>query len=143
MRADPKTEAAVMSIVQQSLEAFVKRDIDSLLAFFAPDPDVVVIGTGRDEKCIGLAEIKAILERAFAQFEDASVEFGWHSVSAAGSVALVAADVILYLKTSDREMSEQVRLTVVLEQRGDRWLIIQWHDSLPAAGQKDGQAFAT
>ena len=143
MKADPKTEAAVMKIVKQWFEAFVKRDIDAVLAFFAPDPDVVVIGTGRDEKCIGLAEIKAILERAFAQFKDASVEFGWHSVSAAGSVALVAADVILHMKTSDREMSEQVRLTVALERRGNKWLIIQWHDSLPAAGQKDGQAFAT
>ncbi|MFC1957808.1 nuclear transport factor 2 family protein [Chloroflexota bacterium] len=78
-----------------------------------------------------------------AQFEDASVEFGWHSVSAAGSMALVAADVILHLKTSDREMSEQIRLTVALERRGNKWLIVQWHDSLPAAGQKDGQAFAT
>ena len=143
MRADPKTEAAVMSIVQQSLEAFVKRDIDSLLAFFASDPDVVVIGTGRDEKCIGLVQIKVILERAFAQFKDASFEFGWHSVSTAGLVALVATDVILHIKTSDREISEQIRLTVALERRGNKWLIIQWHDSLPAAGQKEGQAFAT
>jgi hypothetical protein len=82
MRADSKTEAAVMNVVQRSLEAYVKRDIDAVLAFFAPDPDVVLIGTGRDEKCIGLIEAKIILERAFAQFEDASVEFGWHSVSA-------------------------------------------------------------
>ena len=143
MRADPKTEAAVVNIVKQGFEAFTKRDLDAVLAFFAPDPDVVVIGTGGDEKCVGLAQIRNIFERAFAQFEEASFKFGWHSVSAAGSVALLATDVTLYVKTSDRQISEQVRLTVVLEQRGDRWLIIQWHDSLPAAGQKDGQAFAT
>ena len=143
MRADPKTEAAVVNIVKQGFEAFTKRDLDAVLAFFAPDPDVVVIGTGGDEKCVGLAEIRNIFERAFAQFEEASFKFGWHSVSAAGSVALLATDATLYVKTSDRQISEQVRLTVVLEQRGDRWLIIQWHDSLPAAGQKDGQAFAT
>ncbi|MGB5925502.1 MAG: nuclear transport factor 2 family protein [Dehalococcoidia bacterium] len=143
MRADPKTEGAVVNIVKQGFEAFTKRDLDAVLAFFAPDPDVVVIGTGGDEKCVGLAEIRNIFERAFAQFEEASFKFGWHSVSAAGSVALLATDVTLYVKTSDRQISEQVRLTVVLEQRGDRWLIIQWHDSLPAAGQKDGQAFAT
>ena len=143
MRADPKTEAAVVNIVKQGFEAFTKRDLDAVIAFFAPDPDVVVIGTGGDEKCVGLAEIRNIFERAFAQFEEASFKFGWHSVSAAGSVALLATDATLYVKTSDRQISEQVRLTVVLEQRGDRWLIIQWHDSLPAAGQKDGQAFAT
>jgi len=142
-RADTKTEVAVMNVVKQWFEAFNKRDLNACLAFFAPDPDVVVIGTGGDEKCIGLAEIKAIFERAFAQFEDASVRFGWHSVSAAGSVAWVAANVILRVKTSGREISEPLRLTVVLEQRGDRWLVVQWHDSLPAAGQKEGEAFST
>ena len=143
MRADPKTEAAVMNIVKQCFEAFTKKDLDEVLAFCAPDPDVILIGTGGDEKGVGLAEVRNILERAFAQFEEASFKFGWHSVSAAGLVACLAADVTLYVKTSDRQITEQIRLTVVLEQRGDRWFIIQWHDSLPAAGQKDGQAFAT
>jgi len=143
MRADPKTEAAVVNIVKQGLEAFTKKDLDALLAFFAPDPDVIVIGTGGDEKGVGLVEIRNILGRAFTQFEEASFGFGWHSVSATDSVAMLAADVTLYVKTGDRQITEQIRLTVVLEQRGDRWLIMQWHDSLPAAGQKEGQAFAT
>ena len=104
---------------------------------------MVLIGTGKDEKGIGLAEVRNILGRAFAQFEEAPFKFGWHSVSARGSAALLAADVTLHVKTSDLQITEQIRLTVVLEQRGDRWLIIQWHGSLPAAGQKDGLSFAT
>lgn len=143
MRADARTEATVMNVVQQCFEAFTKKDLDAIMAFVAPDPDVILIGTGRDEKCVGLDEIRNILGRSLSQFEEASFKFGWHSVSAAGSVAMLAADVTLYVKTSDRQITEQMRLTVVLEQRGDRWLIIQWHDSLPAAGQKEGQAFAT
>ena len=143
MKADPKTEAAVMSVVKRWFEAFAKRDIDGVMAFFAPEPDVIAIGTGNDEKCVGPIEIKAILERAFAQFREASVKFGWHSVSVIGSVALVAADAVLSMKTSDREITEHIRLTVALQGRGDKWLIIQWHDSVPAAGQEEGQAFAT
>jgi uncharacterized protein (TIGR02246 family) len=143
MRADPKTEAAVVNVVKQSLEAFTKRDLDAVLAFFAPDPDVIVIGTGGDEKGVGLVEIRNILGRAIAQFEEASFKFRWHSVSAAGPVAMLVADVTLHVKTSNRQITEHIRLTVVLEQRGERWLIMQWHDSLPAAGQKEGQAFAT
>ncbi len=143
MRADPKTETEVVNIVKQCFEAFTKKDLDAILAFVAPDPDVILIGTGGDEKGVGLAEVRNILGRAFAQFEEATFKFGWYSVSAAGPVALLAADVNLYVKTSDRQITEHIRLTVVLEQRGDRWLIIQWHDSLPAAGQKKGQAFAT
>ena len=143
MRADHKTEAAVMNVLKQGFEAFIKKDLDAVLAFFAPDPDVIVIGTGADEKGVGLAEIRRILGRAIAQFGEASFKFGWHSVSTAGSVAMLATDVTLYVKTNDRQITEQIRLTVVLEQRGDGWLVIQWHDSLPAAGQKEGQAFAT
>ena len=143
MRADPKTETEVVNIVKQCFEAFTKKDLDAILAFVAPDPDVILIGTGGDEKGVGLAEVRNILGRAFAQFEEATFKFGWHSVSASGPVAMLAAHVTLYVKTSDRQITEQIRLTVVLEQRGDRWLIMQWHDSLPAAGQKEGQAFAT
>ena len=143
MKADRKTEAVVMNVIEQWWDTFAKRDIDRIMTFFAPDPDVVVIGTGGDEKCIGLPDLRRILSRAFAQFEDASVTLGWHSVSTAGPVALVSADVILTMKTNNRQIIEQLRLTVALEQRGDNWVIIQWHDSVPAAGQKDGQAFAT
>jgi len=141
MKADVKTEAEVMNVMSQSMEAFVKRDLDALLSLYSHDPDLVVIGTGGDEKRVGLAEIKALFERDFTQFDDASFKFGWHSVSAAGSVAWVAVDLILNLKASGQETSLQVRLTNVLEKRAERWLIVQEHGSLPAAGQEEGTAF--
>ena len=141
-KADPETESVVMNVLKQCLEAFAKRDLDAMLAFFAPDPDVVVIGTGRDEKCIGLTEIKAIFERSFSQFDEASFEFGWHSVSVAGPLAWLAADVILHVKAGGREISEQLRFTVVMEKRGDRWLIVQSHDSVPDRDQAEGESFA-
>jgi ketosteroid isomerase-like protein len=141
MKADVKTEAEVMNVMSQSREAFVKRDLDALLALYAHDPDLVVIGTGGDEKRVGLAEIEALFQRDFTQFEDASFKFGWHSVSAAGSVAWVAVDLILNLKASGQEIGLQVRLTNVLEKRAERWLIVQEHGSLPAAGQEKGMAF--
>ena len=141
-KADAKTESEVMNIAKQCYEAFARRDLDAMLAFFAPDPDVVVIGTGRDEKGSGFTEIKAILERAFSQFDEASFEFGWHSVSVAGPLAWLAADVILHVRAGSREISEQLRLTGVLEKRGDRWLIVQSHDSVPDRDQAEGESFA-
>jgi len=143
MKADPKTETAVMTVMNQFAEAFGKRNLVASLALLAPDPDVVFIGTGGDEKRIGLGDIKALFQRDFAQFEDASLKLACPSVSAAGSVAWVIADLILRAKTSGREISLQARSTAVLEQRRDRWLIVQLHASLPAAGQEKGEAFPT
>jgi uncharacterized protein (TIGR02246 family) len=141
MKADPKTEAAVMSVVSQFVEAFNTHDINSGLGLFASDPDVVFIGTGGDEKCIGLAEIKAELERAFVQSEESLIKIGWYSVSAAGSVAWGAADAVIKAKVSGQEISFPVRLTTVLEQRSGRWFIVQSHASVPATGQKQGESW--
>jgi len=143
MKADPKTEAAVMSVVSQFIEAFNTHDINSGLELFASDPDVVFIGTGRDEKCIGLAEIKTELERAFAQSEQSLIKIGWYSVSAASSVAWGTADAVIHATVSGQEISFPVRLTTVLEQRSGRWLIVQLHASMPAAGQREGEAWPT
>lgn len=141
MKADAKTEAEVMAVFNQLIEAFAKRDLDSGLALFAPDPDVVFIGTGKDEKSIGLAENKAHIERAFAQSEEASIQLGWHLVSAAGSVAWLAADATINAKVNGKELSFPVRWTIVMERRGGKWLVVQSHDSLPAASQKEGESW--
>jgi ketosteroid isomerase-like protein len=121
------------------LYVFSELDLNASLALLAPDPDVVFIGTGGDGKRIGLAEIKALFGRDFAQFEDASLKLAWPSVSA----AWVVADLILRAKTGGWEISLQARSTAVLERREDRWLMVQSHASLPATGQAEGEAFPT
>lgn len=143
MKADTKTEAEIMVVLNQLIEAYKKQDLDGILALYAPDPDVVTIGTGIDEKRIGLAQRKAQLERDFAQVEDISIQLDWYSVSAAGSVAWVASDVVAIGKVGGQETSTSMRTTFVLEQRGERWLIVQQHNSLPAAGQKEGESWPT
>ena len=141
MRADADTEAAVMTVMYRLIDAFNKRDIENGLALFAPDPDVVFIGTGKDEKCTGLNGIRSEFERAFKQSERSTIRLGWYSVSAAGVVAWVAADAAVQATVSGREISFPVRFTTVMEKRGDKWLIVQSHDSMPAAGQKEGESW--
>ncbi|MFC1860376.1 hypothetical protein ACFLYC_02250 [Chloroflexota bacterium] len=53
MKADAKTEAEVMAIMNQVKEAFNRRDLNSIQVFFSSDPDLVFYGTGSDEKGIG------------------------------------------------------------------------------------------
>ena len=87
MKADAKTEAEVMSVMKKLIDGYKKRDIEGIISYFAPDPDLVCIGTGVDEKRIGLTHRRAQLERDFAQVKRISVDIDWYSVSSAGSVA--------------------------------------------------------
>ena len=143
MKADAKTETEVMNDVKQCFEAFATKDLDAVMASFAPEPDLVVIGTGADERGVGFAEVKAIFERAFSQFDEAFFDFGWHSVSVVGSLALLATDIDLRVKAGNREISRQIRLTAVVEKRGDKWLVLQSHDSVPDRDQAEGESFAS
>ncbi len=141
MKADAMTEAAVKAVLDQVAEGYATRNLDTLRAAFAPDPDVVMYGTGADEKRIGLEAIQAQAERDWSQAEATSIAYGWTIVSAAGSVAWVATDAAFNLKAGGQEMTLPARMTFVLERRGDRWLIVQTHVSLPAAGQAEGVSF--
>jgi ketosteroid isomerase-like protein len=68
MKANGKTEAAVMEVVNQFNEAYARRDIDGLLALVAPDSDLVVLGTGADERRVGPAELKLLVPVRGARF---------------------------------------------------------------------------
>ncbi len=140
MKADAKTEAAVKAVLNKLADGYTRRDLETLVAIFAPDPDNIMFGTQADEKRIGLAEIKAQAERDWSQTEANSIEYEWTSISAANGVAWVAADMTFEVKAEGQEMTLPGRLTAVLEQRGDQWLIVQSHFSLPAPGQ-EGESF--
>lgn len=90
-----------------------------MLALYATGPDMVTIGTGVDEKRIGMADRRAQLERDFAQIKEISIDIDWYSVSAAGSVAWVASDVIAQGKVGKQETSVPIRSD--LRVRATRW----------------------
>ena len=90
MKADAQTEAAVKDVLDRFAENDAKRDLEGVMALFAPDPDVVMYGTGADEKRVGPAEIRAQVERDWSQSEATSITYGWISVSSAGSAAWAA-----------------------------------------------------
>ena len=141
MKADAKTEAAVMSTMKRFIDGYENRDIDSIISCYAPDPDLVAIGTGVDERSLGLNEVRTRLERDMAQSEILSIELGWRSLSAAGSVAWVACDAIIHGKSGGQEINFPGRFTAVLEQREGKWLIMQRHFSTPSSEQAEGESF--
>src|SRR5215831_15734695 len=113
MKADAKTEAAVKAVLDKVAAGYARRDMALLRTAFAPDPDVLMYGTGADEKRLGLAEIQVQAERDWSQTETASLTYKWISVSAAGSVAWAATDAVLEVKAGGQSMTLPLRITFV------------------------------
>jgi ketosteroid isomerase-like protein len=140
MKANAKTEAAVLGVLDRFMETYQKRDIDGLMALFAPDDDQIMFGTGIDEKRIGRDQIRFQAERDWSQTEALAFNLNWRQISAAGPVAWVAAEGLGQGQVGGQEFQFPMRMTAVLEQRGDKWLLVQGHVSLPAPGQEDGDS---
>ncbi len=141
MKADMETETEIIDILNKLANAYTKRDTRVIEALVASDPDVVLYGTGTDEKRIGLDQIKAKVERDWSQSEATSITYEWTSISSSGSVAWVASDATFHIKADGTQMKLPARVTLVLEKRNDRWLVVQGHFSFPAESQSPGQSF--
>jgi ketosteroid isomerase-like protein len=135
MKADVKTEAEVMTTLNRFIKAYQDKDLAGILKLFAPDPDVVFYGNGEDEKSIGIVGIREQAEHDWSQSSAVSLEIKWSSVSSAGAVAWLAADIEIHAGVGGIEMRLPARLTAILEKRAGEWLFMQWHASVPTIEQ--------
>lgn len=141
MKAPSPIASEVEAVISKMTDAYASRDIAGLMACFAPDDDIVLYGTGADEKRVGPRAIRAQAERDWAQTENAAMTFRSQTISAAGNVAWASMDGSFDVRADGEDISMPARVSVVLEKRGDRWLIVHAHFSLPAAGQQEGSSF--
>lgn len=140
MKADPTTEAEVKAVLTKLTDSYEKHNIAGLTACFASDADVVMFGTGADEKRMGLAEIQFQARRDWDQTEAISMSFDWISISAVGSVAWAAIDGAFEIRAGGQQLRMPARASFVLENRDGQWLVMHGHFSIPAAGQDEGES---
>jgi uncharacterized protein (TIGR02246 family) len=131
MQASPQTGAEIQSVLDQFSVSYGKKDIDALLSLFNADPNVLVIGTGEDEKRTGQDEIRIQFERDFCQSDKLTVEFENVAISEKDDVCWVAGDTNVYLTAEGRALHVYLRFTAVLTRKDGKWLFVQTHFSVP------------
>jgi ketosteroid isomerase-like protein len=143
MNADQKTLAEVTQTLKGMFEAYKKKDLSGVLSYWATDPDIVIIGSGEDEKAVGIGKYVEGLLRDWAQADVTAIGVKNFVVSAAGVVAWFAADFTFNFKVQGKEAALPGRLTGVMEKRNGKWLWVQMHYSTPSAVQEKGQSWPT
>lgn len=77
----------MQATVPKFTDAYRALNLQDALDCFARDGDLVLYGTGADEKRIGVEQVRAPVERDRAQSDGVALSFGRSSVSSAGPVA--------------------------------------------------------
>jgi uncharacterized protein (TIGR02246 family) len=127
---DAQTDAELIAVLERFCSAFSDRDAEAVMSLFDPDPDLVVV-TSEASLLRGPAELKRFLDR----YVEGATTYSWkwdrHEVSKAGSVAWLLAEGTETAVTGGRLQQHPYRMTMVLERRGDRWVLMQVHGSSP------------
>jgi ketosteroid isomerase-like protein len=140
MKAGTRTTEEIEAAVKTLTVAYKTRNLKDLMACFAPDPDVVLYGTGADEKRMGSEQIRFQVERDWSQTESIEMSFTSSSISAAGNVSWAAMDGAFNIRAGGQTVTIPARISFVFEKRDDKWLIVHSHFSTPTAGQDEGSS---
>ena len=132
MKADARTEAAVMAVLDKFSDACARRDLEDVLGLFAPDTDIVVVASEADQRWNGVQEVKAFFERLFSRPLAYSFSWDWYWVWSVGPVAWVMTEGAEHLKGEDQQASFPYRRSAVLERRREKWRLVLLHGSEPA-----------
>jgi uncharacterized protein (TIGR02246 family) len=141
MKADAQTKAAVVKTLNDMWKAYSRKDVEGVVACYAPDADATGIGSGADEIYVGPKQFRKGLTRDFAQADEIKVSVSNVRVSASGSVAWAFGKCVFAAKVGGESLRMAGRLTAVLEKRRGKWLIQLSQFAMPYAGQAEGQSF--
>jgi uncharacterized protein (TIGR02246 family) len=142
MATATKTTEEVLALLHRWVDAYSQRDLQGVLATFADEPDLVAIGTGADERRVGLAALREQIARDFEQSERLDVTVGWTSVAERDGFALLAAEADIVARVDKETIEIPIRITAVAERRDGGWRFTQTHISTPDREQPEGESFA-
>ncbi|MBY9000854.1 MAG: nuclear transport factor 2 family protein [Candidatus Heimdallarchaeota archaeon] len=128
MSNDSITETEVRAFFDEFVDAYPLEDLDKYLNLFSQDENLVMFGTG--EKWLGWEEYKGAPAEDKERHGEISITYDWLKINSHGSVAWIAAEVKVNVKTESEWRSIPARLTGVIKKIEGKWKIVQGHISV-------------
>jgi uncharacterized protein (TIGR02246 family) len=131
VEASDDVRSAVVAVLDEWERAEATGDAAAQRALFAGDADVMLVGSSGWERFRGPDELNTFFEKA----DGVPSWSTWRErhVSQAGDVAWVFANGEFTYEYEGTRTTVPYRMTVILERRGDRWMIVHYHGSEPSA----------
>jgi len=128
--------------VMRELDDFVlaheTKDLDLLSSCFSDKPDILILGTDKDELWVDKKSMVADQKRAYDIFDKVklSVRDKVLKMDRSGKIAWFYMKVNWFVESKGEKYKfDDVRTTGVLENVGGKWRIVQIHTSLPVEGK--------
>lgn len=128
--------AEMSKVLNRYSSHYRHMDIDGIMLDYSPEPEIIAIGPGREQRSRGPEEVRRAYQRELANYKKInSLEIKTVSASSLGNIAWISADVFgKALLTSGSPTIISGRLTAIMKKVGRRWLFLQTHFSVPIDG---------
>jgi uncharacterized protein (TIGR02246 family) len=121
----------LLSVLNGFCAAFAHRDAGGVMRLLAPD---VLMITSEEPLLRGREEVSRFLDGYVEGPTTYSWEWEHHDVSVVGRLAWLLAKGVETATTGERQEKHPYRMTMVCENRDERWMIRQVHGSSPHPG---------
>lgn len=134
MQSDADVKSQVYEVLERFIELVSTQNLQ-VLAKFAPDDDVLLIGSELGEVAAGRDELATFFARIFAR--ETTFSWGWDRIEAshAGNLAWFFAEGRVILSITKEQRKSPYRISGVLERHDGRWLWRQYHGSEPVISE--------
>ena len=136
--APDAAKAEVNAFLDKVVRANEAGDMALISEAFSGDPEIVIFGTDAAERWVGYGPFAEAMDRMFKSFSDTKIVTRDRviQVAATGNVAWFSEIWDQSGKAQgQRYAMKGLRLTGVAEKQGEKWVVTQWHGSIPVAGQ--------
>jgi len=128
----------VIKLLDDFVLAHETKDLDILSSCFSDKPDILILGTDKDELWVDKISMVDAQKRAYDIFDKVklSVRDKVLKMDRSGKTAWFYMKVNWYFESQGEKYKfDDVRTTGVLENVGGKWRIVQIHTSLPVEGK--------
>lgn len=105
--APENVQLEIKKVLSKFQEGYTNRDLNVVDQYiedlFAKDEDVTIVGTGDDEWCIGIEDVKELIEGDWQYWGDAEIDIEGSMISSYGDVAWVTTEGMLNKTVSKEE----------------------------------------
>jgi uncharacterized protein (TIGR02246 family) len=127
----------IMDMLRRHDQALSEQDLATVMATYAPEGTIVLMGTGPGERWVGKEEIEDAYMHFFQDFDPGSLrtECTWHSLDTQGTISwlMIMCHFTDYLKNQKRDYA--LNISAVLEKQEDQWYFRTFHFSNLTGGE--------
>lgn len=129
-----KEKENVALVLENYVLASERQDLELVKDIWAGEPDIVVFGTGSNEKLVGWDAIRDAFKRQFNASQETYIAVSDQKINIndTGNTAWFSEIINYnYVYHGEARKYEGLRFTGVLEKRDGDWKIVQSHMSIP------------